>query len=47
MIDPYPSPPLDDAPVNFGDVENIKHFLEGFNGDFRALFGPSDGLARG
>jgi hypothetical protein len=32
---------LADAPVTSGDVENIRHFLNGFDGDFRALFGPA------
>ena len=47
MIDPYPAHPFEEAAVTSGDVESIKHFLEGFNGDFRTLFGPTDGLARG
>jgi len=47
MMDAYSSPSLEHDAVTFGDVESIKRFLEGFNGDFRTLFGPSDGLARG
>ncbi len=47
MMDSYSSPSLEHDAVTFGDVESIKRFLEGFNGDFRTLFGPSDGLARG
>ncbi len=44
-------PPLaarhDDTTITSNDVDNIRRFLEGFNGDFRTLFGPADGLARG
>lgn len=34
--------PHSDSPVTPGDVENIRHFLNGFDGNFRALFGPVD-----
>jgi len=44
---PYASHPDLDAVVTSGDVESIRHFLEGFNGDFRTLFGPSNGLSHG
>jgi hypothetical protein len=47
MVHPVPAHPLGDAPVTSGDVDSIRHFLEGFNGDFRTLFGPSGGMARG
>jgi hypothetical protein len=45
-ISPYPTPSVDSA-VTTGDVDGIRQFLEGFNGDFHALFGPSNGMARG
>jgi hypothetical protein len=47
MAHPFPAHPLEDAPVTTGDVESVRHFLEGFNGDFRTLFGPSGGMERG
>ncbi len=31
-----------DSPVTFDDVEDVKRFLDGFNGDFRSLFGRAD-----
>lgn len=46
-INPYPSPITHDSPVTSGDVDDIHHFLEGFDGDFHSLFGPSNGMARG
>lgn len=47
-INPYtPFPPRMDTPVTTSDVESIRRFLEGFNGDFRSLFGPQDGMAYG
>lgn len=45
-ISPYPPSSVDSA-VTTGDVDGIRQFLEGFNGDFHALFGPSNGMARG
>jgi hypothetical protein len=46
IVGPYPSHSDEDV-VTLSDVESIKNFLEGFNGDFRSLFGPSNGLAHG
>lgn len=47
IVHPGASSQREDVPVTSGDVESIRHFLEGFNGDFRTLFGPSGGMARG
>lgn len=48
MMGAYPPDSADTTPpVTAHDVDGIKRFLDGFNGDFRTLFGPSDGLARG
>ena len=41
ILSPLTQRPLTDAPVTSGDVENIRNFLNGFDGDFRALFGLS------
>lgn len=48
-ISPYPNPSSSahDSAVTSGDVDSIRHFLEGFDGDFHTLFGPSNGMARG
>ena len=46
LVTPYSSHPDADA-VTSGDVESIKRFLEGFDGDFRTLFGPWNDLAHG
>lgn len=46
IVGPF-SPRSDGDAVTSGDVESIRRFLEGFNGDFRTLFGPSNGLAHG
>ncbi len=46
FVGPY-SPHPNEGAVTSGDVESIRHFLEGFDGDFRTLFGPSNGLAHG
>lgn len=46
-LNAYVSHPDLDAVVTSGDVESIRRFLEGFNGDFRTLFGPSNGLSHG
>lgn len=32
-----------DSPITSADVASIRQFLDGFNGDFHALFGPTDG----
>lgn len=37
------SQPLSDAPITAADVARMQRFLDGFNGDFQALFGPLDG----
>lgn len=48
MMNDYPPNSAEDTPpITARDVDGIRRFLDGFNGDFRALFGPSDGLARG
>jgi hypothetical protein len=36
-----------DLAISASDVDSIRRFLEGFNGDFRTLFGPSNGMAHG
>lgn len=35
--------PLSDTPVTAADVASMRRFLDGFNGDFHALFGPQEG----
>lgn len=35
-----------DPPVSAADVASIRQFLEGFNGDFRALFGADGSGSR-
>lgn len=47
IVTPYPSLSPTDGPVTSIDVDSMRRFLEGFNGDFRTLFGPSEGLSRG
>jgi hypothetical protein len=39
----HSSTPHDDSPITAADVASIRHFLDGFNGDFHALFGSADG----
>ena len=46
-ISAYPTTSSSDSAVTVGDVDSIRQFLEGFNGDFHTLFGPSGGMARG
>lgn len=41
------SPSTPDLAISASDVDSIRRFLEGFNGDFRTLFGPSNGMAHG
>lgn len=36
-------PPADASPVTPGDVDAMRRFLLGFNGDFQALFGSASG----
>lgn len=31
-----------DSTVTLDDVQQVRRFLDGFNGDFRTLFGPTD-----
>ncbi|HEX2351120.1 MAG TPA: hypothetical protein VHI51_22000 [Ktedonobacterales bacterium] len=35
--------PFSDVPITTADVASMRRFLDGFNGDFHALFGPLDG----
>jgi hypothetical protein len=37
-----PALPPDSGPITRGDVDAMRQFLMGFNGDFRTLFGGAD-----
>ncbi|HEX8727031.1 MAG TPA: hypothetical protein VF739_00320 [Ktedonobacterales bacterium] len=39
----FPTQSHNGAPITTADVASIRHFLDGFNGDFHALFGSADG----
>lgn len=47
ILGSHPSPSTPELAITTNDVDSIRRFLEGFNGDFRSLFGPSNGMAHG